>query len=133
MLTITVENLNDMVVVGCEGRIIRSEQVFELRDAVMAHADARTIVLDLSELDVMGGGGLGMLAFLEHWSRDREIEFKLFGPSKAVLEGLVQNRSILNFKIAGFHEMMAMLAEADPDLGNADRDRDGNHDYAAAA
>jgi anti-anti-sigma regulatory factor len=137
MLAISVENLNDMVVVGCEGRVIRSEQVFKLRNAVLANAAARTIVLDLSEVEAIGGGGLGMLAFLERWASDREIQFKLFSPSRAVMEGLEQNRSLHNFKIAGFHEMMGILAEAAPDFGNPERNVEssisGNRDYAAAA
>jgi len=38
---------------------------------------------------------------------------KLFCPSRPVLQGLVHNRSILNFDITGFHEMMHILGRAD--------------------
>jgi len=113
MLTIHVENLNDLAVVECKGRIVTSDAVFKLRDVVRAQVNARIIALDLSEVKAIGGGGLGMLAFLERWARDNNIQFKLFSPSRAVLEGLVRNRSILDFEIASFHEMMGILSNSD--------------------
>jgi len=113
MLTIHVENLNDLAVVECKGRIVTSDAVFKLRDVVRTQVNARIIALDLSEVKAIGGGGLGMLAFLERWARDNNIQFKLFSPSRAVLEGLVRNRSILDFEIASFHEMMRILMHAD--------------------
>jgi anti-anti-sigma regulatory factor len=113
MLAIDVENLNDLTVIECKGRIVRSEEVFKLRDVVLSQAATRIIALDLSEVKAIGGGGLGMLAFLDRWAREHSIQFKLFSPSRAVLEGLVQNRSILNFEIASFHQMMRILAMQD--------------------
>ncbi len=113
MLTIHVENLNDLAVVECKGRIVTSDAVFKLRDVVRAQEDARIVALDLSEVKAIGGGGLGMLVFLDRWARDNSIQFKLFSPSRAVLEGLVNNRLILDFQIASFHEMMGILANSD--------------------
>jgi len=113
MPTIHVENLSDLAVVACKGRIIRSNSVFKLRDVVQAQVASRIIALDLSEVEAIGGGGLGMLAFLEGWAREHDIQFKLFSPSSSVVEGLVRNRSILNFEIATFHEMMGILADSD--------------------
>ena len=116
MLAIHVENLNDLTVIECKGRILRSEEVFKLRDVVRAQVTARIIALDLSEVKAIGGAGLGMLVFLARWARQHNIQLKLFSPSPSVLEGLAQNRSIPNFEIATFHEMMEILAQADPDL-----------------
>ena len=113
MLTIHVENLNDLAVVECKGRIVTSDAVFKLRDVVRAQVNARIIALDLSEVKAIGGGGLGMLAFLDRWARDNNIQFKLFDPSRAVLEGLVHNRLILDFEIASLHEMMGILCHSD--------------------
>lgn len=113
MLIVHAENLNDLAVVECKGRIIRSDSVFKLRDVVMAQAAAHIIALDLSEVKAIGGGGLGMLVFLDRWARDHNIQFKLFSPSSAVVEGLVRNRSILNFEIVSLHEMMRILMHAD--------------------
>ena len=113
MLALNVEILSDLTVVECKGRITRSDDVFKLRDTVMAQKAGRTIVLDLSEVPVMGGGGLGMLVFLEHWARTQHIHLKLYEPSKSIVEGLVHNRSILDFEIASFHELMGILAHGD--------------------
>lgn len=113
MLTVQVEKLGDLAVVECRGRFIHSGSVFKLRDAVLRQASCRVIALDLSEVEAIGGGGLGMLAFLARWTGEREIQFKLFSPSRAVVEGLVRNRSILDFEIASFHEMISILAQSD--------------------
>jgi anti-anti-sigma regulatory factor len=113
MLRINAEKLNDVAVVECKGRIVRSDSVFKLRDFVQSQAPVGTIALDMSEVEAIGGGGLGMLAFLERWSRERGIRLKLFCPSRAVLKGLEQTRALLNFEIASFHEMMQLLSQAD--------------------
>jgi hypothetical protein len=43
---INVDKVGDMAVVECEGRFVRSEEAFKLRDAVASQADANVIVLD---------------------------------------------------------------------------------------
>ena len=113
MLAIRVENLCDLAIIECKGRIVRSESVFKLRDAVQAQAGASVIALDLSAVQAIGGGGLGMLAFLDRWARDHDIQFKLFSPSRSVVDGLVYSRLMPNLEIATFHEMMDILAQAD--------------------
>ena len=113
MLAIHIEKLNDLSVVACKGRIVRSDAVFKLRDVVITQADARIIALDLSEVEAIGGGGLGMLAFLQNWADEHHIEFKLFSPSRSVMETLESTRSVLAFEIATFHEMMNTLASSD--------------------
>jgi anti-anti-sigma regulatory factor len=113
MLAIRAEHLGELAVVECKGRIVHSDTVFKLRDVVQAQESARVIALDLSEVKAIGGGGLGMLAFLERWARQHNIHLKLFCPSPSVVDGLAQNRSIANFEIASFHEMMDILAHSD--------------------
>ena len=113
MLDINVETFNDLAVVDCKGRIVRDDAVFKLRYVVQAQATVRTIALDLSEVKAIGGGGLGMLAFLERWARENDIHLKLYCPSAAVLQGLAQNRSLGNFEIATFPEMMEVFGQSD--------------------
>ena len=113
MLAIHVENLNDLTVVECKGRIVRSEAVFELRDVVQAQAAASVIALDLSEVEAIGGGGVGMLVFLQRWARNHHIQLKLFSPSRPVVDGLECTRSLPNFEIPNLREMMTILADAD--------------------
>jgi anti-anti-sigma factor len=113
MLSMHIDNINDLAVVECEGRIVGSE-AFRLREAVTSQREARIVVLDLSEVYAIGGGGLGMLVYLQQWTRDHGIQFKLFNPSRSVRERLEHIGSMSAFDIATLHEMMALLGRADP-------------------
>jgi hypothetical protein len=100
VLNVTVAKMGELAVVGCEGRIIQSESAYKLREAVISQTDARIIVVELSEVRAIGGGGLGVLGFL------------LFHPSKAVESRLEHAKSIAEFYIASLEEMRALLAYA---------------------
>ena len=88
MLDLHIERFDDIAVVVCEGRIVQSDDVFKFRDFVLAQEGARVIALDFSEVEALGGGGLGMLAFLRHWAEEHDIELNLLSPSPAVLDQL---------------------------------------------
>jgi len=113
MLSVYIENIGDLAVVECEGRVVRSEAAFKLREAVTSQRDARIIVLDLSEVRAIEGGGLGMLGLLQRWAYDHDIRLKLFNPSKSVQDRLEHAGSMLEFDTATLDEMMALLARAD--------------------
>lgn len=112
MLHVYFENIGDMAVIECEGRIVRSEDAFKLREAVNLQTDARIIVLDLSEVSAIAGGGLGMLVFLQRWAQDHDIRLKLFNPRQTVRDRLKDASSMRDFDIATLDEMMALLAIA---------------------
>lgn len=114
MPNIHVDNVGDMAVVECEGRFVRSDAAFKLRDAVTSQAQAHVVVLDLTEVQAIGGGVIGMLVFLQRWAYDRDIRFKLFNPVRSVREKLEHTSSLSVFEIAGLDEMMALLGQADP-------------------
>lgn len=113
MLSVYIENIGEMAVIECEGRIVQSEDAFELRRVVTLQCDARIIVLDLSEVTVIAGGGLGMLVFLHRWAHDHGIRLKLFNPRQSVRDTLEHASSMRKFDIATLDEMMALLACAD--------------------
>jgi anti-anti-sigma regulatory factor len=113
MLNVTVENIGELAVVECEGRIVQSEAAFKLREAVTSQTDARIVVLELSEVHAIEGGGLGMLVFLQRWARDHNIRFMLFDPSKCVRDGLQRVRAISEFYIPTLDDMMSLLTYAD--------------------
>ena len=113
MLSVYVEKIGDMTVIECEGRIVRSEAAFKLRKAVESQADARIIVLDLSEVISIEGGGLGTLAFLQQWAQARDFRLKLFNPQQSVRDRLENASWIRELDIATLDEMMALLALAD--------------------
>jgi len=119
MLSVHTQNVGPMAVIQCEGRIVRSEAAFELRKAVSLQSDARIIVLDLSEVTAIEGGGLGMLVFLQRWAHDHDIRFKLFNPRQSVRDRLEQASSMRELDIATLDEMMALLACADGHFAHA--------------
>jgi anti-anti-sigma regulatory factor len=112
MLNVTVAIMGELAIFGCEGRIVQRESAYKLREAVTSQTDARIVVLELSEVRAIGGGGLGMLAFLQRWAREHNIRFLLFHPSKSVENRLKRARSIGEFYIASLEEMRALLAYA---------------------
>src|ERR1700687_4549450 len=112
MLSVTVANIGELAVVGCEGRIVQKESADKLREAVTSQTDARIVVLELSEVRAIGGGGLGMLVFLQRWARQHNIRFLLCNPSKPVQNKLRRARSIAEFYIPSSEEMRALLAYA---------------------
>ena len=122
MLDLHIEKIGDLAVVECEGRVVRSEAAFKLREAVTSLRKARIIVLDLSEVRAIEDGGLGMLLFLKRWAYDHDIQFKLFNPTGSVRDRLALVNSITKLDIATLQEMMALLANAD-----------GRYRYALAA
>ena len=96
-----------------QGGFVRSDEAFKLRDAVTSQRGARIIVLDLTEMVTIGGGGIGVLVFLQRWCRDHDIRFKLFNPSRSVRQRLENTNAMSEFDIASLDEMMALLGQAD--------------------
>jgi anti-anti-sigma factor len=113
MLSVDVEKAGDVAVVRCVGRIVRGAEVSVLRNAVISTKDARTVVLDLSELDFMDAGGLSALVFLYNWTRDRGMRLKLVHPSAFVRELLARMRLDRIFEISNFNEALVVLRSHD--------------------
>jgi anti-anti-sigma factor len=112
MLNVTVENIGELAVVECEGKIVQSDAVLKLREAVTSQTEARIVVLALSEVHAIESGGLSMLVYLKRWARGHNIRFLLFNPSKSVRNGLKRARSISEFYIPTIEEMSALMAYA---------------------
>ena len=110
MLSVGIENVGEMTVIECRGRIVRSEAAFKLREAVKSQSGARTVVLDLSKVPAIEGGGLGMLVFLQRWAHDHNIRLRLFNPCKSVRDRLKHLGSTSEFDFASLDEIMALGA-----------------------
>ncbi|MFZ0806997.1 MAG: STAS domain-containing protein [Candidatus Sulfotelmatobacter sp.] len=119
MLNLHTENIGEMAVVECEGRIVQSESASKLRQAVTSQLDAQIIVLDLSEVPAIEAAGLGMLVFLQRWAQNRGVKFKLFNPRSFVRDRLERVNSMQSFDIATLDEMMALVAQYDSELARA--------------
>jgi anti-anti-sigma factor len=113
MLTIDVEKTGDVAIVRCSGRIVRGEEVFTLRDAVVSEKNTRMVVLDLSEVETLDAGGLTALVSLHHWARSRGIQLKLVNPSHFVDE--VLERTGLNhvLEVSSFRDALVVLSGVD--------------------
>ena len=109
MLSVHVDNVEDVAVVQCEGRIVHSDAAYTLRNAVTLQTDARAVVLDLSGVQALEGGGLGMLVFLRQWARERGIQLKLFNPSRFVRQRLERAGLSRIFEVASIGDVMALF------------------------
>jgi anti-anti-sigma regulatory factor len=112
MFNIHIEVIGDVAVVQCEGRIVQSDAAFRLRDAILSQRNARVVVVELSEVDTIEGGGLGMLAFLQRWAHDHNIKLKLFNPSNSVQDRL-DHTWMPSLDVASTDELIALLDRAD--------------------
>jgi anti-anti-sigma regulatory factor len=115
MPSIHIDNVGEMAIIECAGRFVRNEAASQLRDAVTSQTDVRVVVLDLTEMHAIGGGGLGMLVVLQKWAQDHDIRFKLFNPSRPVRDKLKH----VEFEIATLEQMMTLLSRVDSQYARA--------------
>ena len=108
MFNIHVEVIGDIAVVQCEGRIVQSDAAYRLRDEILSQRNARVVVVELSEVDTIEGGGLGMLAFLQRWAHEHNIKLKLFNPSSSVQDRL-DHSWMPSLDVATTDEVIALL------------------------
>ena len=109
MFDVNVEKIGNVAVVHCEGRIVRSDAAFRLRDAVTQQRRARVVLLDLSGVEALEGGGLGMLLFLQVWTRAHGIQFKVFDSPAGIRQSLERVSSAAAVEIAGTGEVLSLL------------------------
>ena len=112
MLTLRMDHIGDMAIIECKGRIVRSDATLKLHEAVTAQQNVRIVVLDLTQVRALEGGGLGMLWFLQRWSEDHGIHFKLYNPINSVRDKLEHNNAMLRFDIVTFEEMVSLVDHA---------------------
>jgi anti-anti-sigma factor len=112
MFDIHIENVGDVAVVQCEGRIVHSDAAYRLRDVIRSQRDCRVVVVDLSEVKEIEGGGLGMLAYLQRWAAAHNIKLKLFNPSSMVHNRL-ERTWMPQLEVATAEEMIALLDRAE--------------------
>lgn len=117
MFVVHVKTIGDMAVIRCEGRMIGSDAAFRLRDEVERQRKSNLVVLDLSELSFMGGEVVGMLVFLQVWTRILGIQFKLFDPPPGVRRSLQRLHSTIEIEIASMNDLLSKLHWEEPRNG----------------
>jgi anti-anti-sigma factor len=80
MLTVTVENFDEMMVVRCLGRIVCGYDTVLLCSA--AQQVGRNVVLDLTQVDAIDAAGIGALVALQAAG----VYLKLMNPTRQVRE-----------------------------------------------
>jgi anti-anti-sigma regulatory factor len=110
MLNVTIETVAEVAVIRCAGRIVRSDAAYLLREAVISQIGARAIVLDLTAVEAIEGGGLGMLVFLQRLTSDYGTPFKFFNPTRQVREKLRRVTTNLEVDIASIPSVVALTA-----------------------
>jgi len=81
---ISTEQIGDVAVLQCAGRVVGPESLTALKEAVTSLSQLRVIVLDLSSVEMLDARGLGMLVFLHNWACATGIQVKLVNPSRLV-------------------------------------------------
>ena len=109
MFSVQVVESGHTAVLQCKGRIVRSDAAYALRETVTAQVTARVVVLDLSEVEALEGGALGMLVFLQRWTHDNGIKLKLFNPKAAVRRSLDRAGTVCNFELVSEVDVLAFL------------------------
>ena len=82
MLSVTVEDLGEVVILRCLGRVVRGAETAILCPAVQHHG--RDIILDLRKVDAIDAAGIGVLISLQAAG----IYLKLMDPNEHVREVL---------------------------------------------
>ena len=120
-LHIQSEKTEDVAVLYCVGKIVRTKALHLLRAAVTGLRRPRVIVLDFSEVKMLDAGGLGMLVFLHCWARDQGIQLTLVNPSKFVWETLELTGLTYVLHVSSVNDVVEVLCNADWSPENVNR------------
>jgi anti-anti-sigma factor len=106
MLTVTVKDSDDGVVLRCQGRIVRGDETAILCAAV--RQEGRNVTLDLAGVDAIDAAGIGSLVSLQASG----IYLTLLNPTDQVREVLkvTQLESIFEIRESRADETSIMLA-----------------------
>ena len=116
MLNIRIERTGETVILHCYGRIVTGNSLSALRDAVLCELDKGSIVLDLSRVERIDAGGLGMLVFLHTCTHGLGSELKLARPSAQVAQLLELTNLTSVFTIGPAAEVAAGSVSSLPGL-----------------
>jgi len=110
-LHIKSEQIGDVAVLQCAGRIVRGKALHLIKNAVTRLTQMRVIVLDLSGVEMLDGGGLGMLVFLHRWTRDNGIQLKLVNPSTFAREMLQRTGLTSVLRVSSVEDAVGILTD----------------------
>jgi anti-anti-sigma factor len=108
-LRFQIECLHDVAVVRCSGRLVRGTALDEFRRRLELLEHVRVLVVDLSEVEQLDAGGLGVLLQVRRWARQHSVQMKLVNPSPFVLRVLEATHLTSVFEISSLEEALCIL------------------------
>ena len=108
MLTVRSERADDLAILKCDGRIVRGQEIV-LESAVLEQKQARTIVVDLTDVETLDAGGLTLLVSLHSWAEGNGTHLTLVNPRPFVYEMLTRTHLDCVFDISTFDHALAAL------------------------
>jgi anti-anti-sigma factor len=112
-LHINSEQTEDVALLHCSGKIVRDKALELLKAAVTSLTQARVIVLDVSGVEMLDAGGLGVLVFLHRWTRDNGIQLTLVNPSNFVQEMLERTQLTRVLHVSSLDDAVEVLCNSD--------------------
>jgi len=120
MLTVTVQEFDDDLVLRCLGKIVRGEETAILCAAVRHRG--RTVILDLGGVDAIDAAGIGLLISLQAAG----IYLQLLNPTRRVQEILKVTKLDSVFEICESQSDDDCITNPDTNQRSEARRRDGN-------
>ena len=111
MLNLKIQDLDDVTVVQCAGRIM-AEDADSLRNAVVKQRHTRVVVLDLAQVGAVDAAGLGMLVSLRIWVNATGKQLKLMNLAPRVEEIMELTNLKSAFEFCSVQEMFGLLCRA---------------------
>jgi anti-anti-sigma factor len=115
---IRTEQTGDVAVLQCAGRIVRAQALSLLKDAVTSLSQMRVVVLDLSEVEMVDAGGLGLLVYLRNWACAKGIQLKLVNPSRLVRKTLELTRLTSVLHVSSVEDVIQIFCRGDLTIEN---------------
>ena len=112
MFEVTVQKLGDVSVAHCKGRLVVGKAYSILCTTLLGQHSIRTLVLDLTQVERIDAGGLGVLLSMRARARADSIRLKLMNIPKDVEETLELTGLRRVFEFCSVQEMLCMLHRA---------------------
>lgn len=111
MLSLRIQQLGDVTIVHCGGRIAFPDAC-GLRVALLQQIRTRTLVLDLVDTVAIDAAGLGVLVSLRTWAKQTNRGLKLMNVTPMVEQLLQLTKLKSAFEVCSGEEMLDLLCRA---------------------
>ena len=99
----------DVAVVRCSGRMVRGTALDGLWRWIEQLGPVRLLVLDVSEVEQLDAGGLGVLLLARRWAMERSAKLKLVNPPVFFRRLLEATHLTSLFEISSLEEAICIL------------------------